>query len=151
LTTSPFGLKLVFRCDSYICALALSDVVETLRPRPIKEVSGAPAGVCGIAVVRGKPVVVVDLATLLGGPEGKRTRWVLIRCGERRVALRVDAVLGVREFDPKIWQDLPPLLADAGSGMIEALGARDKELTLALRAGNIVPEAAWETLAGQAV
>lgn len=67
------------------------------------------------------------------------------------MALRVDAVLGVREFDPKIWQDLPPLLADAGSGMIEALGARDKELTLALRAGNIVPEAAWETLAGQAV
>lgn len=145
------ALKLVFRSDRHTCALALPEIIETLRPLAVKPVAGAPAGVRGISIIRGEPVVVVELGTLLGASPGEGARWLLMRAGERRVALAVDDVLGIREVDPNVWKDLPPLLHGADAGIVKAIGARDADLILALRAGSILPEAAWETLAGQQV
>jgi purine-binding chemotaxis protein CheW len=149
LSPTTSALKLVFRSDRHICALALPEVIETLRPLAVKPVASAPAGVRGISIIRGEPVVVVDLATLLGAQAGEETRWILMRVGERRIALAVDDVLGIREVDPEVWKGLPPLLHGADAGIVKAIGARDAELILALRAGSILPEAAWETLKGR--
>ena len=46
----------------HLCALPLGAVIETLRPLPLRPLAGAPAGVLGVAVVRGSPVPVIDLA-----------------------------------------------------------------------------------------
>lgn len=104
-------LNLVFRADSHICALPLTKVSEVLRPLPVKALAGVPAGVRGLSMIRGAPVAVVDLAALLGGGSGTGTRLVMVRAGERQIALSVDAVPGIRAFNPSVWNELPIGLA----------------------------------------
>jgi chemotaxis signal transduction protein len=60
--------------------------------------------------------------------------------GERRVALAVAQVLGIRTLDSG---PLPPLLrADA----LLAIGTLDSELLLVLNSARLIPDEAWEAL-----
>lgn len=127
-----------------LCGLPIGDVIETMRPLPVSPVGGAPPFVQGVAVVRGEPVPVVDLAVLLGDaplPAGPSARLVTVRAGARVAALAVAAVRGVTTLEPAELHRLP-LLADAHAGALEALRARDGDLLLVLGAARLVPEAA---------
>lgn len=145
VTTVASVLSLIFRVGFHRCALPLSEVVEVLRPLPVEALAGAPPGVSGLAVVRGAPIPVVDVAALLGGT-GSWTRFVIARAGERKMALAVDAVLGIRALDPSVWNELPPLVHEACSGVVDRLAALDREAVLTLTAAAMVPEPVWETL-----
>lgn len=148
-TPAP-NVSLVIRAGARTCALTLSDVVEIMRPLPVEPLAGAPEAVRGLSIIRGAPVPVVDLATLLGDSgQSPCTRFVTIRAGERRIALSVDAVFGIREFAPSSLNDMPPLLRSARTDLIEAVGTLDAELLLALKAGRIVPDAVWDSLPPQ--
>ena len=133
---------LLFRMGSRLCGVPVQDVVETLRALPVEPMEDMPRFVRGLSVVRGLPLPVIDLEVLLTGAEGATApaRIVVLRVGERRVALAVDEVLGVREIDPSLLHELPPLLRDAGGDLIEAIGVLDQELLIALRSGRILPE-----------
>jgi purine-binding chemotaxis protein CheW len=142
------SLSLVFRAGARLCALPVSRVVEVHRPLPVESVSQAPPAVLGFAMIRGAALPVVDLAVLLGSRGGGAcTRFVIVRAGERKFALSVETVLGIREFAPPFWGDLPPLLGPASAELIEAVGALDADAILALEAGHIVPDAIWDKLA----
>jgi purine-binding chemotaxis protein CheW len=150
MTKSDSNLTLAVRVGAGICAVPISDVVEIMRPLPIEAWSGAPDVVRGLSVIRGAPVPVVDLRTLLGASSDcPCTRFVAIRVGERRVALSVDAVLGIREFAPALRTQMPPLLSDACTELVEAVGALDTELFMVLKACSIVPETVWDSLPRQ--
>lgn len=141
---------LVIRAAGHTCALALADVVEVMRPLPAKSVAGAPAAVLGLSIIRGQPVPVIDLGSLLGSPSASPfMRFVTIRLGERRAALGVDAVLGIRELGPEVLADLPPLLREAQGELVEGIGTLDSELLLVLRAARLAPDEIWTELSGQ--
>lgn len=138
-------LWLVCRVQTRLCAVPLEHVVETLRPLPIEPVAGMPPFVLGLAVVRGAPLPVVDAARLLGaqrGPIEGFERFVIVMADQRRVALAVDGVLGVRPVAPASLQALPPLLHDADTDVIAAVGLLDAQLLLVLRSARLVPEEA---------
>ena len=144
------NLTLAIRIGVRICGVPISDVVEIMRPLPIEALSGALDAVRGLSVIRGEPVPVIDLGTLLGASSNRvSTRFVAIRVGERRVALAVDAVLGIREFAPAVRTQMPPLLSDACTELVEAVGALDTELFMVLKACSIVPETVWDALPRQ--
>jgi chemotaxis signal transduction protein len=42
---------------------------------------------------------------------------------------------------------LPPILRDVAADLIEAIGTRDAQLLVVLRAARIVPDEVWTTLA----
>src|ERR1035437_4647165 len=99
MTDATHNLSLVIRTGTHICALSLIDVVETMRPRPVEPLAGAPEAERGLSIIRGAPVPVIDLGTLLGdGEDSLPTRFVTVRTGERKVALSVAAVLGIRDI-----------------------------------------------------
>lgn len=139
-------LALVCRLATRRCALLIGDVVETMRPLPVERLAGAPPFVLGVAVVRGDPVLVVDAASLLGAGESRPTRFVVVMAGDRRVALAVDAVLGVQVIPSASLQDLQPLLGAASAGVVSAMGAVGTELVLVLRSARLVPEGVWALL-----
>jgi hypothetical protein len=58
-------------------------------------------------------------------------------------------VLGIREFAPALHTRMPPLLSDARTEMVEAVGALDTELFMVLKACSIVPETVWDALPRQ--
>lgn len=150
MTDATHNLSLVIRTGTHICALSLSDVVETMRPRPVESLAGAPEVVRGLAIIRGAPVPVIDLATLLGaGERSVPTRFVTLRTGERNVALSVDAVLGIRNIPPALQNGMPPLLHDARPDIVQAVTALDEKLLLVLKAASLLPEDVWNLLARQ--
>jgi len=139
------------RIPGAVCAFPIEAVVETTRPLPTSAFTGMPEFLLGIALVRGIPTPVVDLNSLFqGSSHAAATRFVILRTGERTVAVLVEAVLGVVEIDRSVLQDLPPALQSARSDLIEAVGRTDSELLVTLRIGRLVPDAVWESLTSEA-
>lgn len=151
MTAAPVHARAFLVCDTdgRRCALALEHVVETMRPLPISPFAGAPDFVLGVAIVRGAPTPVVDLAALLGG--GRRTpgRFVTVKAGERRVALAVERVAGVHML-PAADGVIPPLLREARADVVAGVSTLDAELLVVIRAARIVPDEVWHALTKQA-
>jgi len=130
-----------------VCALPLEHVSETMRPLPLEPLAGMAAFVAGVSIIRGSPVPVVDLARLLGtGTDQAPTRLVLVKVGERRVALSAGRVIGVRALDPSALGELPPVLGRASAEVISAVGALDARLLLVLETSRMLPDSSWASL-----
>lgn len=141
-------LWLLVRAGAQLCALPLEQVDETMRPQPVRAVSGVPHFVRGVAVLRGLPVPVIDAASAIGQPEStsRGSRFVTLKIADRRVAVAVDEVVGVRRIDEGALSDLPRLLAAASEQVVSAIGTLDAELLMVLESGKLVPEIVWAAI-----
>ena len=138
---------LLCRAGATVCALPLPHVVETLRPLPIEALPGMPLFLAGFAVIRGGPVPVVSLACLLGEQEPTQVaRFVVTRVQERRVALAVEAVLGVRPIRTATLGELPLLMREARADFVAAIGTLDARLLVVLESARIITESTWMLL-----
>jgi len=138
---------LLCQIGSAIGALALDHVSEVMRPLPISPLDGTPPFVLGIAIIRGLPTPVIDAGRLVGAISSPSApRFILLKLGERRAALAVDAVLDVRSVLSGTLADIPPLLRDTKSDYVSAIGALDEELLVVLEAARLVPESVWHAM-----
>ncbi len=138
----PAAPILALRTRRYACAMPLAHIVEVMRPLPVEPLAGAPAGVAGLAIIRGRATPVVDLAALLDDgatASGGSARFVTLRIGARSIALLVEAVLSVRALARVQFEELPPLWQGAHPPAVAALGALDRELFLVLEAARLLP------------
>jgi purine-binding chemotaxis protein CheW len=141
--------SLIVRAQAYLCALPLERVVETMRPLPVEPVAGVPPFVRGVSIIRGEPTPVIDLALLLGAPRELPWRFVTIRVGEKQVALSVGAVAGIYDLDPRVMDQLPPLLRGASAEFVESVGILDEQFLFALRSGWELPSEVWQAMTAQ--
>ena len=116
-----------------------------MRPLPVEPVVGMPRFVLGISIIRGAPVVVVDLGLLLCGHPSIATRAITVRTAARTIALYVDSVIGVRTLTEQSLEALPPLLDNAAADALTAIAALDHELFLVLQGAKILPSDLWTT------
>lgn len=133
---------LLCRAGSHLCALPLGQIIEVMRPLPTDSLADAPPFVRGVAVIRGEPVPVIDLARLLGQTKAAVTRLVTVRTGQRVLALAVGAVLGLRRDEEAGPRALVPLMREAAQESVSAIGALDSEALLFLDTLRLLPEAA---------
>jgi purine-binding chemotaxis protein CheW len=134
-------------------ALPLAQVIETMRPLPIRPIEGAPPFVLGLSVVRGEAMPVVDAAALLGSAAPQpttATRFVSLRVGERRAVLAVGQVRGIRSLPADAFRSLPPMLGSLDHRSVKALAMLDDALVLVLETARLVPDAVWAALEGSA-
>jgi purine-binding chemotaxis protein CheW len=137
---------LVCRVEDRLCALPLAHVRETMRPLAVESIPGAPTAVAGLAIIRGVPVPVVDLASMLVGRTSHPTRFVTLDVSGRQVAVAVDAVIGVRAIASEALEELPPLVRDAASDTVAAVGTLDAQFLVVLRSARLLPESLWSAL-----
>jgi purine-binding chemotaxis protein CheW len=138
---------LICRAGTQLCALPIEHVIEIMRGLPVEPVAGAPSYVRGLSVIRGAPAPVIDIGLLVGDLAIETARLVTIRLGTRIIALAVQSVLGISALEGEAFEQLPPLLRDAATEMVDAIGVRDDELLFLLRTARLVPE---DVLAGLA-
>jgi purine-binding chemotaxis protein CheW len=144
------NLALLVRVPGGVCALAVSQVVETMRPLPVEPLADMPDFIRGVARIRGAAVPVVELNALFeAAPEattaasGAGKRFVTLRAGGRCVALAVDGVVGLMDVQPEALGEMPPLLQSARRAVIQSIGTLDAELLFILETGRLVPETVW--------
>ena len=139
---------LIVTIGSRACAIPLSHVAEIMRPLPIEPIARMPDFIRGISLIRGIAVPVVDLTALVSNCVAGATyqRLVSVKLGDRRVALGVDGVVGVKNLDAAQFAELPPLFREGNAGPIEAIGMSDAQLLLILRATRLVPDEVWTRL-----
>ena len=132
-------LALLARVGDVTCAIPVAAVVETMRPLPIDVVGDVPPYVRGLAIIRGEPMLVIDTARLLGrGDATAPGRFVVVRTGERRVALQFDEVIGVRGIAPGTLSELPPIVRSVAPDAVAAIGVADAALLALLETSSIV-------------
>jgi purine-binding chemotaxis protein CheW len=138
---SDLTFWLMCRAGSRLCALPIEHVIETMPILPIEQLAGGAACVCGLCIIRGEPVLVIDAAVLLFAQQPDPCeRLITMRTGTRTIALAMQAVLGVQPIDARLLCELPPLLCDAVVESIAAVVKRDAELAFVLRAGRLIPD-----------
>jgi purine-binding chemotaxis protein CheW len=138
--------SLVFRAATLLCALPLSEVVETMRPLRTRPLAGTPAFVRGVSVLRGMPTPVIDVARLLTGTQAEIQRYVAVRTERGPVALATGAVLGVRATEAGPAQGHPALLGGA-TPLIAGVGTLGAEPLLLLQSMRAVDDDVWEKAA----
>ena len=114
---------LIVRAAASRLAVRLSEVSLVEAVRKIVPLPAARRGLLGLAGVRGRPLPVFSLASLLGEAEESAPRWLCVHESSEPIALGVDAIeqfLRVRPSD---------LAALAGTG------ERGRHTTGMLRAG----------------
>lgn len=107
---------LVFQVGSGRYGVRLSALREVLRAVAITLLPGAPRVVEGVIDVRGEVVPVLNMRRRFGAPErplDPAERFVLVRAGERSVALRVDSVAALADADPAAEESAETLVPGA--------------------------------------
>jgi purine-binding chemotaxis protein CheW len=137
---------LLCRAGAYLCALPIEQVAEIMRLLPIERISGAPKYLRGLSIIRGVPVPVVDLGLIIGDQITPTTRLITIKAAARTIALAVETVVGITAIAAEAAGRLPPLLRDAATETVSAIGARDTELIIFLHAARLVPEGVFTCL-----
>lgn len=147
MTESGTNAVLLVRSAHISFALPLDQVIETMRPLPVQPLSDMPESVRGVSVIRGESVPVIDVACLLGGESREPTRYITVRAGGRTVAFAVDGSVSLATFLPADWGELPPLLREMRTEIIQRIGVVDRELSILLSTLRVVPDAVWAKLA----
>jgi purine-binding chemotaxis protein CheW len=143
VTSAPSASWLMCRIHDRLLAVPLTQVVETMRPLPMRPISGVPPFVLGVSVIRGAPTPVVDVGSVLGVPGGRAGRFVTITLDDRLVALAVESVLGIRTMDGAALVGLPPLLSVLDHTVLSAIGTLDSDLLLVLGDARLVTDDVW--------
>ena len=141
------ALALVFRAGSLLCALRLDDVIETMRPLPTRPLAGTPPYVRGIAIMRGVPTPVLDVAWLLAGEVAESARFIAVRTEHGPVAFATGPVLGIRPTPPAG----PAAYPGVSSRLVAGVGMSGAEPVLLLQSLRVIPDEVWAAAAGEAV
>jgi purine-binding chemotaxis protein CheW len=131
-------LWLLCKAGSHRFALPMANVIETMRMLPVEAIDGPPRLVCGLSIIRGAAVPVIDTARMFDEEAARYERLVTVRTGERTVAFAASAVLGVQTIQAGEQEELPPLLRDAQ--VITALARLDEQLVFFLRVARALPD-----------
>ncbi len=150
IDTSDHERVLVVCAGNHVCAIPCAIVEEIMRPLPTESLPGVAPYVRGLAVVRGKPIPVLDLGLLLGAADATDfTRFAVLRLHDRRVVIAVQGVPGLRLLGRSLLS-LSRILDEANPALAR-VGVRDQNLLLVLEVARIVPDDLWEEIESKAV
>ena len=137
---------LLFRAGRELFAVPLATIEEAIEAPDIKPLPEMPASMLGVFRLRERLVPAYTPADALGvGPE-EAAAALLVRVGDRRIALAIDDVEDVMQLDLSTLRD-PPVLGDADALLIgvarhgrELVGVLDADALIAACLGSRTPE-----------
>ena len=121
----PMRRFLTFRVDQRLYALPAEEVIEVIRTPAVARVPQGPAGLLGMANLRGSAAPVASLRGLLGRPQVETTAAsrTLVLAGATTIALAVDGVDALVSVDPERVETVQARLgAETGEQLRGAFG-----------------------------
>jgi purine-binding chemotaxis protein CheW len=138
---------LTFILDSKLFAFDVLKTREVLSLIPITPIPGTPSYMTGVLNLRGSVVPVMDLRRKFGiaeSPYTENTSIIIVEAaaaGETLiVGALVDAVKGVRVFEPNQIEPPPKVGMKLNLDLIHAIGKTDKDFTLILNVDKVLSD-----------
>jgi purine-binding chemotaxis protein CheW len=97
--------------------------------------------VAGLVQLRGRVVPVVDVRARFGAGAAERTpdaRVIVVRDGDRHVALLVDRAREVLDLAPEDFHAPPDLVVDQAAGYVRGMAQRGDRVLMLVDVGRIV-------------
>ena len=116
-------------------ALAITELREIVKMRPITEVPRVPPFVKGVVSVRGRVLAAIDLRVRLGMPAAEPdadTRVLVCEVDGEAYGLIVDRVHSVVRLRDDQIEGPPPMGAGVDARFLAGIGRRDGELIILL-------------------
>ena len=137
------ALHVVFKVGEAEYALAAAEVVQMESFAGATHVPGARKFVAGLVQIRGKAVPVVDLRVRFGLEPAPRTldsRVVVVRDGDREVALLADRAREVVKVDDAQLAPPPDLVAGEAQGFVKAVAHLGPRMLMVLDFPKLIGE-----------
>ena len=138
--------------------IAVDDVHEVISYRTPTRVFHAPPALAGITSLRGEVLPIIDLSQLLGAAapnaEAAEPRVVVIRersGAKRRVGLKVDALLGLRDVPSGGLGEVPAAIAARLGDLVMGVVSDPAPAFAVLSAAGILSSPQLRELAGNAL
>jgi purine-binding chemotaxis protein CheW len=134
-------LHVVFRVGDADYVVPASAVLQMETFEGATRVPGAAPFVAGLVQVRGRVVPVVDVRARFGLAPAERTldsRIVVVRDGERPVALLVDRAREVLDVPAEAFEPPPPVVSAQAAGFVHAVARVGPRLLLSVDVPKVV-------------
>lgn len=121
-------LHVAFQVEGSEYVLAAADVLQMESFTGATRVPGAPPHVAGIVQLRGQVLPVVDVRARFGLPPVERSadaRIIVVKRGERRVALLVERAREVIDLAPDEFRAPPEVVSAQAAGFVRSIAQRD--------------------------
>jgi purine-binding chemotaxis protein CheW len=120
-----------------------ADVIQLESFEGATPVPGTAAFVAGVVQVRGNVVPAVDLRARFGLPATERTldtRVVIVKSGDRHVALIADRAREVVRIENDRVKPPPPIVAEQAAGFVRAVAQAGPRLFMVLDFEKVIGE-----------
>jgi purine-binding chemotaxis protein CheW len=134
-------LHVLFQVAGVDYVLPALDVVQMETFSGATRVPGTKPHVAGLVQLRGRVVPVVDVRARFGAGAAERTpdaRVIVVRDGERHVALLVDRAREVLDLAPEDFHAPPDLVVDQAAGYVRGMAQRGDRVFMLVDVGRIV-------------
>lgn len=125
-------------------AVDIMSIREIINPVEVVSLPTAPGHVIGVADHRSAVVPVVDLRRRFGGEPiepTRKTKWILVKIGNRDVGLVVDRVSEVLRLTPRQRRETHPLMKEGTKMWIADVYAGEQGLIFELDVEKIAGSA----------
>ena len=134
-------LHVVFRVGNADYVLPALAVVQMESFGGATHVPGTPPHVAGVVQLRGRVVPVVDLRARFGlapAERGLDARVIVVRVGERHVALLADRAREVIEVPDDAFGPTPEIIAEQAAGFVRSVAQKGDRILMLVDLERIV-------------
>lgn len=131
----------VFRLADELYGLPIESVERILDEQKTTRIPRTPKMMLGVFDLRGETIAAVDLRSRFEFPENLGPSNFIVALGRYgRVALRVDAVDGIYDFDETSTDESPEYVKGEKDAFLRGIGKQGERLVVLLDPAHVLPE-----------
>ncbi len=134
-------LHVLFRVGDAEYVLPAAGVVQMESFTGATRVPGAPRHVAGVVQLRGRVLPVVDLRARFGLPPAERdldARVIVVRDGDRHVALLADRARDVVDIRDDAFRPPPEIIAEQAAGFVRSVAQKGDRILMLVDLSRVV-------------
>ena len=125
----------VFQLNGEEYGLDITQVNTIEKDLEIIKADNLPKNIKGKVKIRGNELPVYSLRRKFGIPDAeadKNTRYLITNAGDVQIALEVDLVKGIKDFDQSDVFDVPEVIKSSDTSYLKSIAHSDEGLVLLL-------------------
>lgn len=131
----------VFQINGEDYGLDIEQINTIEKDLDIVKMANSPKNIKGKVNLRGNEIPVYSLKGKFGIPNenvDNNTRYLITNSGDLQIAIEVDSVKGIKDFDQSDLFDVPEVIKSSDTSYLKSIACMDGELVLLLDSNKLL-------------